>query len=376
MAARKITPIAPVTAETNPGAGAEPMTSLQPSRRVPADEAGSAGSIPATGTNPDVKPVEPPRLPLGIHFGLDETAYHRDPGLGSTDLRRCAKNPHNYWFKSWMNVLRSPDEDDSTESKEVGDALHKLVFEGRPKMDSLYVCGPDQTGMSTGEKTASTKAAKAAAGGKTVLKWEKYARVLIAGAMISKHPSLASVFSGGHSEVSFFWERDGVRLKARFDYLKCTTRSFGMLAANGDLKSVGNHQEKPFETECYNAIAQYRYDAQAALYLEGLRRVPAAIDRGAVFGEKPDEEWLVRFLDPNLRFGWQWIFMQMTGAPITHSMILSPKNPLLDTGRQCIERGIENYRKCMEEFGTDNMWLLLEEPREAMMDHMPGWFGR
>jgi hypothetical protein len=324
---------------------------------------------------PEVKGVEPPKFPLGIHFGLDEDAYHRDPGLGSTDLRRLAKNPQNYWFKSWMNPLRSDNDDDSTESKDVGDALHKFVLEGRAALDRLYVCGPLQAGMTTAQKQASTRAAKAEHPDKTVIKWEKFARILIAGAMISKNPYLAPVFNGGHSEVSFFWERDGVRLKARFDYLKCSRRTLGMLAGNGDLKSVANQYEKDFKAACYDAIATYRYDAQAALYLEGLTKVPAAIDRGAVFGEKPDEEWLQRFLDPNLRFGWQWIFYQMTGAPITHSMVLSPQNPLIEDGMIWINQGIDRYRQCMKDFGTD-MWLLLEQPREATRESMPGWFGR
>lgn len=335
--------------------------------------------------------AKPKPIPLGLHFGLDEDVYHADSALGSTDLRRLAKNPYNFWYNSWMNPLR-PQRDDDTESKLVGAALHKLIFEGRDAFDALYVSGPDQTGMTTAEKTASTKAANVAATttGKTSLKFDKYARILMASAMITKNPFLKNVFSDGFGEVSVFWEVavDGtlIRLKSRFDYLKCTERRHGpggprfMMAANGDLKSVANPHEKDFITECYEAIARYRYDAQAALYLNGLTQVRQCVLEERVFGVDSNDaamwKWLERFLAKDVRFGWQWIFHQMTGAPITHSMSLSPQNPILDAGRQVIHRGLERYAKCMKEFGSEEMWLLVEEPREAMMESMPGWYGR
>lgn len=330
----------------------------------------TAGSIPATGAKV---------IPFGIHFGLDEALYHADPGLGSGDIRLLAKNPYSYWFYSAMNPMRpSPPE---KEHFVYGRALHKLVFEGREAFDRQFMSGENQEGMTTAEKSASTRAtnATAALAGKLALKWDDYARILLAGAMITKNPHLSSVFSGGHSEVSFFWMRAGVRLKARFDYLKCTKRQFGMVAANGDLKSVANEKQNDFATECYNAIARYRYDAQAAHYLDGLMTLPRAVKAGAVFihdGRQIDQEWIDRFLSPGLLFGWQWLFLQKTGAPITHSMTLSPNNQILDTGRDVVRRGIENYKRCMETFGTEEMWISLEEPREATIESMPGWFGR
>lgn len=327
----------------------------------------TAGSNPATGTK---------LLPLGLHFDLDDELYHADPGLGSGDIRQLAKCPLTFWYNSAMNPLRpeQPEKDHFI----YGRALHKLVLEGQEAFDERFLCGPDQTGFSTAEKAASTRAtnAQAAAAGKLPLKRADYQRMLIAGAMITKNPHLRSVFTDGHPEVSLIWMRKGIRLKARFDYLKCTARSDGMVAANGDLKSVANEKGFPFHRACINAIASYGYHAQATHYLDGLHLVPGAIRAGVIHchGEVVDDIWLSRFLDPKLRFGWQWVFFQKLGAPLVHSITVSPQNPLVASeGREIVERGLANYRQFMEEFGPNEPWVTAEEPREAMMEDMPGW---
>src|SRR5215472_7761351 len=103
------------------------------------------------------KRLDEPLLPLGMHFGLDEGRYHRDPGIGSTDIRMLARNAQAYWYYSWMNPRRP--EQTSTPSQIRGTALHRLVYLGQDFFEANYICGPDQAGMSTAEKTASTKRA-------------------------------------------------------------------------------------------------------------------------------------------------------------------------------------------------------------------------
>jgi hypothetical protein len=41
-----------------------------------------------------------------------------------------------------------------------------------------------------------------------------------------------------------------------------------------------------------------------------------------------------------------------------------------------IHKGLEQYAYCMEKFGTDNAWLLLEPAREAEVERMPMFWGR
>lgn len=350
-AARKPVLVAPVTADTS----------------NPAVNKGTADS-----------PTTPKLLPLGIHFDLDEALYHADPGLGSGNIRQLARNPCDYWYGSWMNPRRKPSPE--KEYFIYGRAQHRIIFDGREAFDRQFVCGPDQEGMTSGEKGVSTKAAKAEAAkaGKLLLPRDDYERIVIAGAMVTMNPHLKDVFSGGQGEVSVIWGRDGVRLKARFDYLKVTKRTLGTIAANGDLKTVQNERGRYFPTACNYAISDLGYHVQAAHYLAGLMLVPGAIMSDAVYchGEEVDGEWLGRFLTPGLKFGWQWIFLQKTGAPITHSLTLSPQNPMLKAGAEVVERGITRYREFMEKFGPDTMWLLVEPPQEAMIEDMPFGFGR
>lgn len=325
-------------------------------------------------------------LPLGLYLGLPAEQYFADPALGSSDLRQLANNPFNYWYSSWMNPNRPPEKD--TESLRRGAAMHKLVFEGAEEFDRLFHIGPNQRDMTTADKTASTKASNARAVSlrKTPIRYDDYERITIAAAMITKNPALTTAFTGGASEVSFFWMRGDVRLKARFDYLKCTQRPAGMTAGIGDLKSVANQFENDFESECRSHIARYRYDAQAAHYLDALQLVPEAIREGLVH----DLPVRVPFNDPPIakianmvdrlatanRFGWQWIFIQMEGPPITWSRSLSPENPMVDVGRAVIDKGIARYRECMAEFGPNKMWIMQEPVTEIDIEGMPGWFAR
>jgi len=317
-------------------------------------------------------------IPLGLHFGLDAERYHADPALGSTDLRRLAKNPHNYWYYSWMNPKRPRDR--QTEAQIRGSAMHKIVFEGLPAFLDRYLVGEDQGDMSTAERMASTKAlnVRALAEGKTPIKYEDYERGVIAAAMITEAPELATAFTGGASEVSFFWMRDGLRFKARFDYLKCTSRSSGMTAGIGDLKTVANQYENDFEQECRNRIGRDHLDAQAAHYLEALKLVPAAIEEGLVNNWVPAAGVvdLISRLSQARRFGWQWVFHQTEGAPITLSWSLSPANPMVEVGQRVIACGVENYRLCMAAFGVNKMWALRQQVREIDIEGMPAWYGR
>lgn len=305
-------------------------------------------------------------LPLGVHFGLPEDVYHDDPGLGSGLIRDLLVNPSNFWWRSPMNPHRPPDVE--TKAREVGHAMHKLVFEGTVEFSKLYMRGAENTpDMTSAEKTAATKAANATAArlGKSAIPSLEYDRIVIASTMIARNPKLAVAFKGGASEVSVFWERDGVRLKARIDYLK--PRGLG------DLKSIGNFRDDiTFEQSCRYAISNYRYDIQAIHYMEARRQMPGMIADGRVFGSA--DKALLKAIVETKVFGWQWVFFSKTGAPITWSAILSPQNPMCEYATRDIQRALDNYRTYLGRFGTD-MWLLIEDPQELSLDDMPRNFG-
>jgi hypothetical protein len=330
-------------------------------------------------------------LPLGLHFGLPAEQHHADPGLGSSAIKQLAENPYNYWYYSHLNPER-PQDDDDTSSRINGRALHLLLYEGEAEFSKHFMCGPDQRGMSTAEKSASTKAANKAAAerGRECLKRDSWNRIFMAHALITKNPELATVFSGGMSEVTFIWEKivDGmpVRCKARFDYLKPVTKKHGNIIAVGDLKSVANQYGLDFKRACRQAVGTYRYHAQAAHYLEAAALVPEAIKNGHVHSwtQRPPVHFIhldEMLQNPNAllarlvaakHVAWQFVFHQTTGAPLTFSYYLSPGNPLLDEGRSIVDRALATYVDNMRKYKPGEQWLMIESPEELSAEEM-GW---
>lgn len=308
-------------------------------------------------------------IPIGIHFGLDEDTYHADSSLGSSDVRNLRLSAPDFWWNSGMNPNRDDDDNDSTPAKVRGKAMHKLVLEGEPAFDKIYLRIPKpDADMTPAEKGAVTKAAnaKAKAMGKVALTAKDYDRVAIAAAMITKNPALKTVFQNGTSEVSVFWVQDGVRCKARFDYLKA--------GGIGDLKSITNMKKIEFRRACRESIANYRYDMQAAHYLNGRAAMRKLFADGMVYG-KHDADLLKKVMAAK-SYGFQFVFFQTDKAPVTWSTILSPANPMLEVANRDVTFALEAYQAFMKEFGPNNVWLLLDEPQELEIEAMPAWWAR
>jgi len=310
----------------------------------------------------------------GIYFGLDKEAYLDDPALGSSDMKMLAFSPCDYW---WTRLSPARSEKESTPAQETGTAVHLAVLEGAEAFEKLYMRGPDQDGMTTSEKTQSTKNANAEAKelGKVSLKAPDYDRCRIAAAMIIKNPKLSTCFSGGAAEVSVFWTEykpgapgNQLRKKARFDYLKPR--------GVGDLKKVANQHEIPFPRACINAITNYSYHVQAKHYLDARAVMPRLIAAQCYFSFLVDDIALISAISAEKQFAFQWVFWQGDRAPITWSRIISPENPMCEIAQRVIERAEQNYLSYMTEFGPDNMWIDFAEPEELFVDDMPPWFAR
>lgn len=305
--------------------------------------------------------------PPGVYFGLPEDEYHADPALGSSSIKKLLNQPFDYWWESPMNPLKAEKED--SDALLVGRAMHALLLEGEEKFEAEYMCGPDNSSsdLSAADKGNRTKAAKkiAAERGQDLIKFDAYARIKIAGAMIAKNPDLDGCFANGYPEVSIFWKRDGVMRKCRIDYLK--------VRGNGDLKSITNQMGREFTRACIDQISNYRYDMQAAHYLEGRAQIAKLVADGAVFGDH-DAAWLKRVAAFD-KSAFQWVFVSKTGAPLVWSTHVTPGNGILDFARVCIDKSTDNYKKFMAEFGPGEIWALISKPTELAMEDLPKWFG-
>lgn len=308
-------------------------------------------------------------IPPGIYIGLPEDTYHSDPALGSSNLRKVAVSPPDYWFDSFMNPTK--DEDKDTPATLRGTAVHVLVLYGEEEFARRYIRIPHTSDMSSGEKGAMTRKynEKADATGKLALGAKIYDNVAISSAMISRNKELSRALIGGINEVSIFWidEETGIPLKARIDCLKPR--------GVGDLKSITNRMDKSFPQACRDSIATYRYDGQAAHYMEARALIAGFVASDQVFANTPYDADLLKQIAAEKEYAWQWVWWQAEGAPITYSRVLSPKNPMLENGRILISRGKDQFLKFAGMFGSD-VWVLEEPATELYQEEMPGWYAR
>jgi hypothetical protein len=296
----------------------------------------------------------------GIYIGLPEAIYHRSPALGSSDVRRILVSAPDYWWHSPMNPLRPAD--DPTPAMKFGRAVHKCVLEGTAAFTQLYApC--DYPGNI---KAGIEERKRILADLREPIKRDEWDQIMLAHAMISKNPYLAEAFTGGVSEVSIFWEQDGILFKCRHDYMK--------IRATTDLKSIRNSRGIDFVKCCQNRFAEARYDIQAQHYMHGRSQMKRLYEAGLVFGDC-DPDWLKRAATTK-EFAFVYVYWQADGAPITWSMTLSPGNPILDIGRQHIEVALNRYKMFMERFGTDQAWVLADPPQELDLNDLPAWYAR
>jgi hypothetical protein len=343
---------------------------------------------------PEPAPPPPPtQLEDGIYFGLDEDLYHAQKRLGSTDMKRLASSGPEYWWFSHRNPARK---DNDTAARLFGRAVHKVVLEGRESFDRTYATLPEGCletdkdlarwltwrGITKLPRTKAEKIiviqtiapdvlirdaieAEAEAKGIVMLPAELYDRMVVSGAMISKNPELVTAFQNGYAEVSVLYTDDGgLKRKARFDYLK--------MRGIGDLKTV-SAVKRSFTESCIRAIAEFRYDIQAADYMHARLAMAGLHRAGRVFGEH-DAAWLAKCVAVE-EFGWQWVFLQSNFAPLTWTKTLSPKNPILDVAAAELAVAANRYREFEARFG-DDMWVLAEQASELTQDEMPGWWAR
>jgi len=296
----------------------------------------------------------------GIYLGMGDDVYHGDTSLGSTGIKRLLQSAPDYWWESPLNPLK---EEKETDSLAFGKAVHRCILDGRERFESEYA--PAYLNGSTKEGKAERAAIKAQS--KKPIKGADYERILVSASFIKANPHLAKAFDGGIPEVSVFWTRkDGVRVKARFDYLK--------MSAISDLKSIRNPLGKEFAKACRDAVATYDYTISAAHYCEGRRQMVKLMQEGHVFGATEAEtEWLWK-VARNETFAFVLVFYQAEGAPISHGFQLSPENPLLGAAKQAIEQAIHNYKTYLAQFGQDTAWVLAEPLEELDETTLPAWY--
>lgn len=273
----------------------------------------------------------------GIYFGLDEAVYHADTALGSTDMKALASDPVSWWYYSKHNPDRPEDRD--TPALLFGRAVHAMILEGRKALEARFA--PTHHPGSTKEGKAERSEARALS--RQPIPFDDYSRAMRAGTYVTADPQLAQAFSGGFSEVSVFWERDGIRRKARLDYLK--------VRSTVDLKSAREQEDFDFPTFCKRELVKRGYYVQFGHYTEAREMMPRLYAQRRVFGPH-DGTWLQKIVaeaDP----AYTWVFFQSGGAPRTFGTYASKGSRLYGLGLSLIRTAEANYHHFSGIHGLD-----------------------
>lgn len=323
-----------------------------------------------------------PSLPDGIYLGLSAERYHADTAMGSSQIRDALKGANLFWHKSPMNP--KPPKKKKSDALTVGDAVHKLLLEGRGPFDALFVRGPygEEDDYSSAEKSALTKAAKAKlTAGQCLLSQEDYDFVVDCKSILDNDPKLKGCLDNALTEVSIFWTRpDGVRVKARHDALK--------LRGIGDIKTIANERERELPQACRLDISTYRYDIPAQHYSNGRLQIARLLEEGNVFAgdelakldhKNNADAAVLEFLKKvaaQKQFGFQLVFIPKKGAPDAWSCTLTPGNPMMVSADGDIAQAIAVFKANIEAFGHKKRWVPNRDVEELDINDMPVSFGR
>lgn len=335
----------------------------------------------------------------GIYFGLSDDDYHADPALGSSSLKQLTLDPVDWQYERLFG------EDNETEALIWGRALHARVLEGRTAFEAKF-CTEFETPEGDCLKTVddlkgwlkeaghSHKGNKAelvarilgtgaapqiydqmksahdsSNEGKTPLTAKQYAQIETAAQWMQSDATLSASmkdgsFQHGAPEVSVFYTEDGVRLKARFDYL--------IGHAIIDLKSFAPMYREVPASSITRAIIRQRYDLQCAAYVKAWHVGRGLWKDGRVYGEAP--EGLLEKVYANGNPLWIWVFLKSTSAPQPYVRSLSSQEMVFGTAQHAINRAIEIYKEKVEAHGADNIWPPMNPPDALATDDFPAWF--
>ena len=360
-------------------------------------------------------PTTDPEPALGIHFGIEEEAYHRLPCFSNSLLRKLLASPTLMWANSYLNPER---EEKDAEHFRIGKAYHAMILEGHDAYTKRFYPLPDpkdypkalQTadevknalkardlkpvtrvdveGGKDGETRAAVKAdhvaqlmaadrtalvwdhivgqAERYAGGRTLIKSDDDLRIRMCARMIQQDPELAKAFKGGYPEVTLIWRdpRQGVLMKARIDYLK--------LKAIVDLKTYANVKELSARKAIARTIGEKAYALQPAVYCQGadeVRNIVRAHGASAIhFHDGWTEEqrsdataWALKWATWTEPDRFLWLFQAKGSAPVTRAFYHPLSGTLHSIAQSMFTEGVRKFRECADIFGSDVPWLDLGE---------------
>jgi hypothetical protein len=287
----------------------------------------------------------------GIYFNLPEEAYLAEDRLSKSGIKRMRVSPADYWVESSLNPnppeLTPEQERARFMARVIGRAYHcarleperyaatyvrelskadlpeGTLFTGSDMKAWLAENGLKQTG------TVAEQAARIAEADPSVSLWhiaeeafrssvkpgqvvipaKAFEEIAVDMERIRAVPAVRELLSGGAAEVSVFWTclETGIRMKARFDYLKADRWV--------EFKTFANSSRKALFQALTDAIRFERYHIDAAAYMEAAE----AIRTGGleVVGDPSlaDAKLIMAIRQRPEPLGCNFVFQQKGGVP-------------------------------------------------------------
>lgn len=193
-----------------------------------------------------------------ITGSLTNVEYRKVKAYSKSDLDLVHKSPA---LLEWVKNAHS----DGSEAVDRGTDLHCSLLE--PDVFAATYCRmPDyDLRSSAGRANAESFRESMAASNRIILEAKQHDLVTAMRGSVLAHPTAnAYLTSDGKSEMSIFWEKDGISLKCRPDRIP-NAETFGHVLV--DVKKVGDmdHLER--------SIQQFRYHVQAAFYSDAYHQL-------------------------------------------------------------------------------------------------------
>lgn len=266
-------------------------------------------------------------------YELSNAEYHScDGSISKTGLDDINRSPFIYYSRH-LDPNRPPRQE--TPAMVLGTMVHTAVLEP-DKFDERYLVAPPCDRRTTMGKQIWAEFQQRLRPGQTIADAEMVTQARAMAASLRDLPSIRDALSEGHAEVSVFWrnEETGVVCRCRPDWVYPAGRGVILL----DVKTTVDASQTGFA----KAVANYRYDVQAAFYSDGFEEAGVMAVHGFVFAAV-EKEW-----------------------PFAAAAYMLSEDDI-EIGREKYRRNLRTYSACL----YDNRWPGYSS--EIQLLTMPAW---
>lgn len=214
----------------------------------------------------DGPPSLTPGLGAGLHPGISDEIYHKDPALQPSLSCTLGKvligdSPRHAYFKHpRIGFSAAPPKDDSTKAKDFGAIGHSLLLGA-----GAHVEVGDFKTWQSGDAKAFREVVRSRGNIPTLKKTYDRALAMQTGALDEfARLGFREQFDRSKKEVTIIWQKDGIWLRSKYDGLD--VEESGDRATILDLKIVERAHPDIIERQ----VSAMHYDLQGVFYPDGL----------------------------------------------------------------------------------------------------------